>query len=168
MQRSPPRRACTRGCKFHARKNFRRGLYSTRGRRSPAPHGLVILARLAESGTPVYSSGGLTTMARQPGNTASRGALGRAFCFLGFSPAVFKVIPQVPRLTEAVPVYCGQQQEGMTVAKPNYKYDKRQRDLAKQKKKEEKLAKKQAKKAAETAASEIGTPTIPGDELVPH
>jgi len=56
----------------------------------------------------------------------------------------------------------------MTVAKPNYKYDKRQRDLAKQKKKEEKLAKKQAKKAAETAASEIGTPTIPGDELVPH
>ena len=50
----------------------------------------------------------------------------------------------------------------MPVAKPNYKFDKRQRDLAKQKKKEEKLAKKQAKKAAEAA----GSP--PEDGLVPH
>lgn len=53
--------------------------------------------------------------------------------------------------------------EGITVARTNYKFDKRQRDLAKQKKKkEEKLAKKQAKKAAEAA----GTP--PEDGLVPH
>jgi hypothetical protein len=54
------------------------------------------------------------------------------------------------------------------VAKANYKFDKRQRDIAKQKKRDEKLAKKAAKKAAETATNEIGTPTIPGDELVPH
>jgi len=48
------------------------------------------------------------------------------------------------------------------VAKPNYKFDKRQRDLAKQKKKEDKLAKKAAKKAADTAP-ESGTETLPGD-----
>jgi hypothetical protein len=48
------------------------------------------------------------------------------------------------------------------VAKPNYKFDKRQRDLAKQKKKEDKLAKKAAKKAAE-GAPENGTETLPGD-----
>jgi hypothetical protein len=48
------------------------------------------------------------------------------------------------------------------VAKPNYKFDKRQRDLAKQKKKEDKLAKKAAKKAAETA-TDAATDTLPGD-----
>ncbi|HEY1774174.1 MAG TPA: hypothetical protein VGH91_13380 [Gammaproteobacteria bacterium] len=48
------------------------------------------------------------------------------------------------------------------MAKPNYKFDKRQRDLAKQKKKEDKLAKKAAKKAAE-GAPENGTETLPGD-----
>lgn len=48
------------------------------------------------------------------------------------------------------------------MAKPNYKFDKRQRDLAKQKKKEDKLARKAAKKAAETA-TEGGTDTLPGD-----
>ena len=48
------------------------------------------------------------------------------------------------------------------MAKPNYKFDKRQRDLAKQKKKEDKLAKKAAKKAADTAP-ESGTETLPGD-----
>jgi len=53
------------------------------------------------------------------------------------------------------------------VAKANYKFDKRQRDLAKQKKREEKLAKKQAKKAAE-AAAEGGASAPPSDELVPH
>jgi hypothetical protein len=52
------------------------------------------------------------------------------------------------------------------VAKANYKFDKRQRDLAKQKKREDKLAKKAAKKAAETAAEGGGVP--PSDELVPH
>jgi hypothetical protein len=49
------------------------------------------------------------------------------------------------------------------VAKANYKFDKRQRDIAKQKKKEDKLAKKAAKKAAATAAENGGTP-----EDVPH
>jgi hypothetical protein len=53
------------------------------------------------------------------------------------------------------------------VAKANYKFDKRQRDLAKQKKREDKLAKKAAKKAAE-AATEGGASMPPGDELVPH
>lgn len=52
------------------------------------------------------------------------------------------------------------------MAKANYKFDKRQRDLAKQKKRDEKLAKKAAKKAAETATEE-GTPP-PSDGLVPH
>ena len=51
----------------------------------------------------------------------------------------------------------------MPVAKANYKFDKRQRDLAKQKKKEDKLAKKAAKKAA-AAAEGAGTPP----EDVPH
>ena len=57
--------------------------------------------------------------------------------------------------------------EGIPVAKPNYKFDKRQRDMAKQKKKQEKLAKKQAKKAAETAAEDRGS-APPQDGLVPH
>ena len=52
------------------------------------------------------------------------------------------------------------------MAKPNYKFDKRQRDLAKQKKKEDKLAKKAAKKAAEAAAE--GGEQSPKDGLVPH
>ena len=52
------------------------------------------------------------------------------------------------------------------MAKPNYKFDKRQRDIAKQKKREEKLAKKQAKKAADAAADGGSTP--PQDGLVPH
>ena len=48
------------------------------------------------------------------------------------------------------------------MAKPNYKFDKRQRDLAKQKKKEDKLAKKAAKKAAENP-TDVATDTLPGD-----
>lgn len=52
------------------------------------------------------------------------------------------------------------------MAKANYKFDKRQRDIAKQKKREDKLAKKAAKKAAE-AATEEGAPP-PSDGLVPH
>ncbi|MFI4921117.1 MAG: hypothetical protein ACHQAZ_05720 [Gammaproteobacteria bacterium] len=48
------------------------------------------------------------------------------------------------------------------MAKANYKFDKRQRDLAKQKKRDEKLAKKQAKKAAD-AAEESGGQT-PSDQ----
>ena len=44
------------------------------------------------------------------------------------------------------------------MAKPNYRFDKRQRELAKQKKKEEKRLKKEARKAA-------GEPDVPeGDE----
>ncbi len=52
------------------------------------------------------------------------------------------------------------------MAKPNYKFDKRQRDLAKQKKQEEKRLKKLAKKAAETGGEAGAAP--PADELVPH
>ena len=52
------------------------------------------------------------------------------------------------------------------MAKANYKFDKRQRDLAKQKKRDDKLAKKAAKKAAEAAAEEGSSP--PSDGLVPH
>ncbi len=52
------------------------------------------------------------------------------------------------------------------MAKPNYKFDNRQRDLAKQKKQEEKRLKKLAKKAAETAGEPGSAP--PADELVPH
>jgi hypothetical protein len=50
----------------------------------------------------------------------------------------------------------------MPVAKANYKFDKRQRDLAKQKKREEKLAKKQAKKAVDAAEESGGQP--PSDQ----
>lgn len=52
------------------------------------------------------------------------------------------------------------------MAKQNYKFDKRQRDLAKQKKQEEKRLKKLAKKAAEAAGEADAVP--PKDELVPH
>ncbi|HEV7164183.1 MAG: hypothetical protein ACHQAZ_00740 [Gammaproteobacteria bacterium] len=48
------------------------------------------------------------------------------------------------------------------MAKANYKFDKRQRDLAKQKKRDDKLAKKQAKKAADVAAESGGQP--PSDQ----
>ncbi len=52
------------------------------------------------------------------------------------------------------------------MAKANYKFDKRQRDLAKQKKREDKLAKKAAKKAAEGSGDDAAAP--PQDGLVPH
>ena len=52
------------------------------------------------------------------------------------------------------------------MAKANYKFDKRQRDLAKQKKRDEKLAKKAAKKAADALADGSSAPTQDG--LVPH
>lgn len=42
------------------------------------------------------------------------------------------------------------------MASPNYRFDKRQRELAKQKKKEEKRLKKEARKAAGD-----GTPPVP-------
>ena len=48
------------------------------------------------------------------------------------------------------------------MAKANYKFDKRQRDLAKQKKRDEKLAKKAAKKAADAAADSNSTPPQDG------
>ena len=44
------------------------------------------------------------------------------------------------------------------MAKPNYQFDKRQRDLAKKKKQEEKLLKKQAARA-ENAAPEADQPS---------
>ena len=52
------------------------------------------------------------------------------------------------------------------MAKANYKFDKRQRELAQQKKRDEKLAKKAAKKAAEAPADDSSAP--PQDGLVPH
>lgn len=50
------------------------------------------------------------------------------------------------------------------MAKANYKFDKRQRDLAKQKKRDDKLAKKAAKKAA--AGADDSNAPVPED--VPH
>jgi len=69
---------------------------------------------------------------------------------------------QAPSLPFSFAPILGYLPQGASVAKPNYKFDKRQRDLAKQKKKEDKLAKKAAKKAADTAP-ESGTETLPGD-----
>ena len=46
------------------------------------------------------------------------------------------------------------------MAKPNYRFDKRQRELAKQKKKEEKRLKKEPRKAEEAATSG-GEPPVP-------
>jgi hypothetical protein len=48
--------------------------------------------------------------------------------------------------------------------KPNYRFDKRQRELAKQKQREEKRLKKEARKAAEAGTEPVpdpGTPTQP-------
>ena len=50
------------------------------------------------------------------------------------------------------------------MAKPNYRFDKRQRELAKKQKQEEKLLKKQARNAA--ATQEAGTDSPPADK--PH
>ena len=63
--------------------------------------------------------------------------------------------------------YTGATIEGISVAKANYKFDKRQRELAQQKKRDEKLAKKAAKKAAEGGSPEQDA-TPPGDGMVPH
>lgn len=52
------------------------------------------------------------------------------------------------------------------MAKANYKFDKRQRELAQQKKRDEKLARKAAKKAADAAPDQDATP--PGEGVVPH
>lgn len=56
------------------------------------------------------------------------------------------------------------------MAKPNYSFEKRQRELAKKKKKEEKLAEKAARKAAglpvdenETEAADADAPAEGGD-----
>lgn len=51
------------------------------------------------------------------------------------------------------------------MAKPNYAFEKRQRDLAKQKKKEEKRLKKAGNKEAKVQDSPAGeaTPAEPGD-----
>lgn len=45
------------------------------------------------------------------------------------------------------------------MAKPNYRFDKRQRELAKQKKRDEKRLKKEARKAAEAPVE--GAPVTP-------
>lgn len=51
------------------------------------------------------------------------------------------------------------------MAKPNYQYEKRQRDLAKKKQKEEKLAKKRLKKQGD-GDGEVGD-ELPGDTQEP-
>lgn len=48
------------------------------------------------------------------------------------------------------------------MAKVNYRFDKRQRDMARQKKQEDKRAKKLAKKAAVAPGESV--PTLPQDE----
>jgi hypothetical protein len=58
----------------------------------------------------------------------------------------------------------GPNETGAGVAKPNYAFEKRQRDLAKQKKKEEKRLKKAATKEAKTQdAPETTSPIPPGE-----
>ncbi len=51
-----------------------------------------------------------------------------------------------------------------TLARTNYQWEKRQRDLAKKKKKEEKLRKKQALRQAKEGNSEAGSATAEGEE----
>jgi hypothetical protein len=55
------------------------------------------------------------------------------------------------------------------MAKPNYQYDKRQRDIAKKKKQDEKRARKQAKPEPADGDSEAGpaTDVANGDVTVP-
>ena len=50
------------------------------------------------------------------------------------------------------------------MAQPNYRFDKRQRELAKQKKKEEKRLKKEARKASTDGTEEAGVPATPSAE----
>lgn len=50
------------------------------------------------------------------------------------------------------------------MAKPNYNFEKRQREIAKKKKQDEKLAKKQAAKAAENPSP---APDAPADDVTP-
>ena len=48
------------------------------------------------------------------------------------------------------------------MAKPNYQYEKRQKDLAKQRKKQEKEQEKAARKAGKTTEGEAGVAEEPG------
>lgn len=50
------------------------------------------------------------------------------------------------------------------MAKPNYQFDKRQRELAKQKKQNEKLAKKQAKNAGSSPDGADADKASPGQD----
>ena len=52
------------------------------------------------------------------------------------------------------------------MAKPNYSFEKRQRELAKKKKQDEKLAKKQAAKAAANPGPQTGA--APADDESPR
>jgi hypothetical protein len=56
--------------------------------------------------------------------------------------------------------------EGAIVAKPNYQFEKRQRDLAKKQKQEEKRREKLANKAANASGSQTAAPeaAVPEDE----
>jgi hypothetical protein len=49
------------------------------------------------------------------------------------------------------------------LAKPNYQFEKRQRDLAKKSKQEEKRQQKLANKAAEEGDSSVATPVTPSE-----
>jgi hypothetical protein len=54
------------------------------------------------------------------------------------------------------------------MAKPNYSFEKKQRELAKKKKQDEKLARKQAaKESGGTGAVEAGQEAVPGNDPTP-
>jgi len=53
------------------------------------------------------------------------------------------------------------------MAKPNYSFEKRKKELAKKKKKEEKLARKQAGNTEEVATEDLPAGDNPGAEIVP-
>jgi len=50
------------------------------------------------------------------------------------------------------------------MAKPNYSFEKKQRELAKKKKQDEKLARKQAAKESGTSATDAGVAPVPGND----
>jgi hypothetical protein len=50
------------------------------------------------------------------------------------------------------------------MAKPNYSFEKKQRELAKKKKQDEKMARKQATKESGTSAADAGAAPVPGND----
>jgi cell division protein FtsB len=54
--------------------------------------------------------------------------------------------------------------EGVTLARTNYSFEKRQKELAKKKKKEEKLQRKREKQEAQIDKTEDQEPSLPEEE----